>query len=214
MAKTKAKQRERIDDSYEAPKETPRGVVKTLKADVVDGFKHDILEQFFGKSESGSKKSGEMVQGQEISFKKEEARQNASKVETRVQRVEAGIDYARQVINSEKIIRSEGNQVLATRIEEIVIELKHLTRESKALETQFRDITTVVMPRTPGKYHQNFFEWMLTVVRSARMRVENAEQWLKVVSGKGKKKDYWGMFKKHGTSFGLSSERVVAQQTG
>jgi hypothetical protein len=55
---------------------------------------------------------------------------------------------------------------------------------------------------------------MLTVIRGARMKVEDSGAWLSTMQGKKGKKNYWAMFKKHGTSFGMSNERQVATQTG
>ena len=45
-------------------------------------------------------------------------------------------------------------------------------------------------------------------------KVEDSGAWLGKVQGKGAKKGYWGMFKQHGTTFGLSGERSVATQVG
>jgi hypothetical protein len=212
MNKAKTKQRERVnDDSFEATGSLGKGLADTFKNDVVKGFTHDLWEQLLattGETRGGA--SGDLREGEEISFKREEFRREAK----RNAQIEAGIDYKRDIIHAERRIRNVDSQQLSVRVEEIIIELKKLSSSSKALETEFKGIATITMPQAPGKYHQNFFEWMLTVVRSARARVESAEQWLKTISGKGKKKDYWGLYKKHGTSFGLSGERTVAQQTG
>jgi hypothetical protein len=212
MSKAKTKQRERAnDDSFESVDSLGKGLANSFKNDVVKGFSHDFWEQLLAaKGETREGASGDLREGEEISFKREEFRREAKKNA----QIEAGIDYRRDIIHAEKRIGNENSQRLSIRVEEIIIELKNLSKSSKALETEFRGITTIAMPKTPGKYHQNFFEWMLSVVRTARIRVESAEQWLKAIGGKGKKKDYWGLYKKHGTSFGLSGERTVAQQTG
>ena len=99
----------------------------------------------------------------------------------------------------------------------IIIELKRLAASSQELEIEFKDVVMTQNVVKPGKYHQGFFEWVLIVIRNARVRVEDAGAWLSVMHGKkGKKQqqNYWQMFKKHGTTFGLSNERVVATQTG
>lgn len=215
MAKTKSKQRERAnEDSFETQKTT-----KSLGKGLVDSFKNDLLkaspstfwEQLLTvKGEKDQKTAGDMSEGEEISFKREqivkEAKKNAQ--------IEAGINYKQEIIHATERIRRGQTQEIAVRVEEIVIELKKLAKSSKTLEAQFKTITTVTMPKKPGKYHQNFFEWMFNVVKSARTRVESAENWLKAIAGKGKGKDYWSQYKKHGTSYGLSGERAVAQQTG
>jgi hypothetical protein len=212
MAKAKTKQRERINnDSYESTDNLGRGLVTSLKNDVAKGITTGLWEQLLtAKGEYTGKTYGDMTEGQEVSFKKEEFKKEAKNNV----RIEAAIDYSRTIVNAERRIGNENSQKMSMHVEQILIELKQLAKSSKDLESQFREVTTVSMPKTPGKYHQNFFEWMLSIVKSARTRVESAEQWLKAVSGKGKKKDFWGMYKKHGTSFGLSGERTVAQQTG
>ncbi len=209
MAKVKIKQRERSDEnSIEAAKSIGKGVVDSFKNDLVKESVHDLWKQLLSvKEEPDLKTKGDLIEGEEISFKKTEKKKNIV--------IEAGINYKSEMLYGEKRIRNEQNQMLSVRVEEIIHELKKLAKTSKTLEIEFRGITQVSMPKTPGKYHQNFLEWMLTVVKTARIRVENAEQWLKAVSGKGKrKKDFWGLYKKHGTSFGLSGERAVSQQTG
>jgi hypothetical protein len=70
-------------------------------------------------------------------------------------------------------------------------------------------------PKEVGKYHQNFFEWVLIQIQQARVRVEDSSSWLGAVNKKGQgQKGYGGMFKKHGTNFGMSNQRSVATQTG
>ncbi len=208
MAKVKTRQHDKIEeDSIEALRGLGKGVAKSFKEDLVQESIHDIWKQLLSvRGEQTRNTSGDLIEGEEINFKKEETKKNV--------RVEAGIDYRSEILHAEKRARREQDQVLLQRVEEIVVELKKLSKTSKTLEVQFRGITQISTPKTPGKYHQNFFEWMLSVVKTARVRVESAEQWLKAISGKGKRKDYWGLYKKHGTSYGLSGERAVAQQTG
>ncbi len=207
MAKVKTKGHNKIEEnSIEAIRGLGQGVVKSFKEDLVKESIHDIWKQLLSVRGETQRASGDLIEGEEISFKKEENKKNV--------RIEAGIDYRREILQAEKIVRKEQDQVLLQRVEEIVIELKKLSKTSKTLEVEFKGITQITTPKTPGKYHQNFFEWMLSVVKTARIRVESAEQWLKTISGKGRKKDYWGLYKKHGTSFGLSGERAVSQQTG
>ena len=85
---------------------------------------------------------------------------------------------------------------------------------SKEIETQFKDVDTINLPETPGKYHLNFFEWVLSVVRNARMKIEDSKAWLSSAGSRSSKKDHWTTNKKQGTQFGLSGERTVATQTG
>ena len=107
--------------------------------------------------------------------------------------------------------------IRARRGDRNIADARILAASSKELEIQFKDVVVEQRIVKPGKYHQSFFEWMLIIVKTARMRVEDAGTWLSVMHGKKNKRhsqNYWQMFKKHGTTFGLSNERVVATQTG
>src|ERR1035437_8382181 len=129
-------------------------------------------------------------------------------------KVEAGWDYTGEVIHSERRIAQTENRELNAKVSEIIIELKKLTKSSKELEITFREITVEQNPVNPGKYHLNFFEWMLSTIKSARMKIEDSANWTSLFATKKGKKDYWSLFKKHGTSFGSSGERTTATQTG
>jgi hypothetical protein len=70
------------------------------------------------------------------------------------------------------------------------------------------------VPVNPGVYHQNFFERLKSVIKMIRQSVEDSRTWASLSTGRKKQKHYWGLYKKHGTQFGLSSERTVSTQTG
>lgn len=126
---------------------------------------------------------------------------------------EAAIDYHREVVkNRERMSKGEMKE-MHQNIEQIKLELQKLVASSQVLKLEFAEVTMEKTP-TVGQYHLNFFEWMLAVIRTAREKVEDSNAWLGTVKGKGAKKGYWGMFKKHGTTFGLSGERAVATQVG
>jgi hypothetical protein len=67
---------------------------------------------------------------------------------------------------------------------------------------------------TPGKYHESFFAWLFSIIRAARMKVEDSSAWLAAMHSKKKSREYGAMAKKHGTSFSLNNERTVATQVG
>ena len=79
---------------------------------------------------------------------------------------------------------------------------------------EFKEVTMETVPAKPGVYHVNFFEWLFSLIKGIREKIEDSCVWLRAFQSKKSKRGYWAMFKKHGTSFGLSSERVVATQTG
>ncbi len=76
----------------------------------------------------------------------------------------------------------------------------------------------------PGKYHKHFLDHVLSIIRDAKAKIDNAGSWLSTMKGKqkkglgmGKKKskgDYWSQVQKHGTQYMLSGERATATQAG
>lgn len=182
-----------------------KGVGSSIKHDLVEQSISDAWDQLLGieSKPQTQNASGDLQEGQEIVFIKKE-------------RVEAApaINYASEIIHAEKRTENRENGELETKIEEIMIEIKKLSNSSQELQVTFQDITVEALPVSPGKYHLNFFEWMLITIQNARMRIEDSAAWIGVVSGKKNKKDYWSLSKKHGTSYMLSGERTAATQTG
>lgn len=94
---------------------------------------------------------------------------------------------------------------------------RELSALSKSIQGLCSEIQTAVMemPVEPGIYHLNFFEQLRIMLSHIRERVDDSRTWLATWKTNVKKKQgYWGMYKKHGTSFGLSSERTLATQAG
>lgn len=110
-------------------------------------------------------------------------------------------------------MREEQGQ-LNQRVEQIMVELRQLSKSVKQLEGQVKDVDTTMLPPTPGKYHETFFEYVLVMLRNARTRIEDSSNWLNTISKKASKRGFWAMAKKHGTTYSLSGERAVAQQVG
>jgi hypothetical protein len=128
-------------------------------------------------------------------------------------KAEAAIEYHREIVkNREKSSKTEMHE-MRQNIEQIKSELAKLVAASSILKLEFAEVA-VEQTANVGQYQLNFFEWMLNVIRTAREKVEDSNAWLGTVQGKGAKKDYWGMFKQHGTTFGLSGERSVATSVG
>ncbi len=129
--------------------------------------------------------------------------------------VEAAIDYHGDFIKSSERASKVEMHEMSQRLQEIMAELKRLVSSSKVLQSEFANVSVDQAPPEVGEYHINFLDWLLLTVRAAREKVEDSGAWLATAKKKsGKKGGYWGMFKKHGTTFGLSNERSVATQTG
>ena len=213
MAQRKFKSQTNIDlNPIEAVRDISSSVAESAKNDFAKGLMTDLWDQMLGtevrKENATHQTSGDLEEGQEISLKKQ------PKKEENKPQIEAGWDYAGEIIHAEKRITQTENRELDARVSQIMIEIKKLTSSSKELEATFREITVERKIVNPGKYHLNFFEWMLSTIRSARMKIEDSKNWASLFASKKGKRDYWTSFKKHGTSFGLSGERTPATQTG
>jgi len=128
---------------------------------------------------------------------------------------EAAIDYHGDFLRSSEKASLTENREINERLQQIMEELKRLIGSSKVLQAEFADVNMDRTPPQVGEYHLNFFDWLLLTIRTAREKVEDSGAWLATAKSKsGKKGGYWSMFKKHGTSFGLSNERTAATQTG
>lgn len=197
----------------EAFRELGVDLADTLKSDVVDGATRDIWEQFFGGVGAKSEQQGgDLANGQEVTlFQQTQTKQieRAPQLD-----IDPGIDYRRNILHSREKATMVETRELSQQVQEILVELKKLIDTSAVLEAQFKHVTMETAPVSVGKYHTTFFEWLLTMIRQARMKVQDSGAWLAALSSKKSKKGYWGMFKKHGTTFGLSNERTVSTQTG
>lgn len=210
--KGKSKQYKELGIS-EAFNEIKDGVKASVVDDVAKGLITDAWKQFLQGTEapkSHSPSHGEMKQGEEIDLlNKKEATHKAD--------IEPGIDYHREIKQSDKRALEAENYKLQTTVEEIKIELKQLVSRSKEVQNQLKDVAAITVEQRvvkAGKYHESFFSWILVEIRKARAKIEDSAAWLSAVHSKGQKRDYWSMFEQHGTSFGMSNERNVATQTG
>lgn len=174
----------------------------------------DLWTQLLGGEKNSSKDqfAGDLSEGEEIDFKAIKKKKSTEK--SNFNDIEPAIDYKREILQRETQAVRENTQVLKVKIEEILTELKKITATSAELAVEFKEITVEQRIEKPGDYHLNFFQWMLSVVKSARMKIEDSGAWLSVMKSKKGKRNYWAMFEKHGTTFGLSNERVVATQVG
>ncbi len=118
--------------------------------------------------------------------------------------------FSRTVKEHEQKIYQETNMVLQRLKEQVTI----LEKSNKGLVAEMSKVKVQQIPEKSGIYYIRFLEWLLTVVHQMRMKVEDGRTWLVSFTQKKKKMGYWKMYKKHGTTFGLSQERSLASQTG
>lgn len=198
-----------------------RVVTKSIVNDVLKGGVNDFWQQVVTagnsqknvESNSYHETSGDLSEGEELilrNFQKKEQKSKSIEIEAG----ETAVEYKRQILHGESRTAHKITREIETKIQEILIEIKRLMQTSRELQVEFKEVAVEQRVVNPGKYHETFFEWVLTVIKNARMKVEDSGAWLAAFKSKKNKRQYWTMFKKHGTTFGLSNERVVATQTG
>lgn len=205
------------EESFEKPKATVTGAFQDVGKDVMKNFWDQFLKgtadaasvQMFNENifTAGAAHHEDMQEGQEVMLKKAE-----KKAEHRAQHNREY--FVQDVDRDPNLLKRQEQAVLEQQIEQILVELKQLIKASSEMQTAFKEIETENVPVEAGTYHIHFFEWVLSVVRGARQKVEDSGSWLSTSNSKKKQKGYWNQFKKHGTSFALSSERNVATQVG
>jgi hypothetical protein len=168
-------------------------------------FPTEVLKQV-GAIEAPAPRSGEMKPGQEVNLNSVEKSQGKPKGE-----VLGGIDYRREIVHGSEKIRNREVSLQDRTLQELRAEIARLASSVQAVSKEAQAISVEQAPQAAGKYHQNFMEWMLSVIRTARMKVEDSGAWLQVSK---KKNGYSQKAKNLGTKFTLSQERTVATQTG
>lgn len=230
MAK-KTQTQSTIPNPIEALKSAPDAVGKAAQETAKD-FTGDFFKQLFGDllgasskapSESVIKKGTEQIKNLdpktgavELFNAKNHGKTESGKRTEKAPRQEAAINYHRDVLhNRERASRGEVRD-MNDKVKQLTFEIQQLASSSAELRKNFFESSMNHAPAKVGEYHIHFLEWMILMIKSAREKVEDSNAWLNTVKGKGGKKGkgYWGMFKKHGTSFGMSNERAVATQAG
>jgi hypothetical protein len=174
------------DSVLESLRTLGSGVGKTVAKDVATKIPSDALAALLG----GGQAQGEYrpERGNNVGFRRPEMRPRAPYVE-------------------------QTEIHLKEQIESVRSELKALAASIKNLNTDIQRTITEV-PVDPGIYHKNFLERIRSILVMLREQVDDSRSWLSLFAGRKKKMGFWGMYKKHGTQFGLSNERTLATQAG
>lgn len=195
MAAQKKKQGLRNQDTLlEQLRDLGGGTVKTTANDLVGGVASGFINEFLGP------KRADLKPGETVTLPQET-------VPTRP---------VTEVKKPEVIIFTAQEANLAQEVEAFRAELKKTAEELHELNTSVVEVEKAVAqtPARVGKYHLAFFARLRAILRLFRQQVNESRMWLEESFNKKRKRQFWSMFKKHGTSFGLSSERAVSQQAG
>lgn len=220
--KTIKKLKELIGEPIEAIAKEPTGIVKGVSDEAkkeLHQATQDMWKQILmPENEKNTHHDGpvEMSEGHEIDLSQHasDSKDAGHGEKSAHSEADPHINYKREILHYRETISNSENRELNQTVNEIMMELKRLIDSSTIVSAELNAVTVTQAPTEVGKYHINFFEWMLLTLQTARMKVEDSGAWLATMGSKKGKKDYWSEFKKHGTSFGMSNERGVATQTG
>lgn len=192
------------------------GSVGKFGSDVADHFKDEFgqkgidtaWKQILGRFEEQKDHAEKVLhEGEEMILSEE-------KKTVRRPDIAPGIDYHREMRYNSERSHTQDNREVQAKMDQILVELEKLIETSSDLEAHFEVFAVEQKPVEPGTYHLNFFDWMINIIQAARQQIEDSSAWLGALQSKKGKKSYWAMFKKHGTTFGMSNERMVATQSG
>lgn len=191
------------DNVLESLRGVGSSVGKTLTKDVAGKIGSDILQSILGGS---SGQGGELKPNQAIDINAQKEALVEQKTAFRPRPEFKRSEYGQSLLREDEIkVRQQ--------IEAVRKELQTLAASVKKLNQEIHTAVTET-PVAVGVYHLNFFEHLKTVLKSLREQVEDSRTWLSAFMTRKKKMGYWGMLKKHGTSFGMSNERAIATQAG
>lgn len=184
----------------------PEVASAVIKKPAVDELSQDwkiAVTQMLGykekPTENNAHMEGELHEGEEVSFAKPE--EKAKPVA-----IEAAMNYGNEILHAETTIRREEQGELGARIQQIRAQIAQEAASSDS--QQIRSITVESQIQDVGVYDETYHEGLLSRIRA---KARSASE---LVHQKVAKRDFHSLAKKHGTSFSLSAERVVAQQVG
>jgi hypothetical protein len=182
------------DNVLEALRGIPASVGKTVAQDVIGKTSSDVFASLLGQIPN---------QANESKYQNENLQQNEQFPRYSAFHPE---------MNRQKPIKVE-EMGLKQKIESVRAELAALSKSITSLNIEVEK-AIAEMPVDPGIYHINFYERLRSMLLFIRQNVDNSRSWLSMHTSRKKKMGYWGMYKKHGTTFGLSNERTLATQAG
>jgi hypothetical protein len=190
----------------ESLKDISDSSVKATKSDLLEKIPEDFLNQLLGKQDK--KYSGEIIPGESLEFQEVFSGQSEENEKLRKQ-----ISLERRIREEEKILIEKKTNQLRLQLHAIMQEIAALAQSTQDLGEEL-EIATMQVPENPGIYHVVFFEKVLEFIKSFRRKIESAAVWLHASNKRAEKKNYWGMFKKHGTKFLLSPDHYIARSAG
>jgi hypothetical protein len=183
-------------------------VTQSVKKDVFAGVSKDILSQILGRENKPKKVSADLKPGESLEVGEFFSGKYEENLKLRNQ-----IALERRLFAEEKAINTQKSNELKVKLQALMQEVLALAKTTQSLGEKV-EVAAMQAPAQPGIYHLIFFEKLLEFIRNFRKNIESAGTWLQASNKRAEKKNYWSMYKKHGSSFLLSGEHYLQRSAG
>lgn len=197
---------------------TRQNVIESLKdlgsstgtqiTDLIKNTSNDFFRELIGIPSQNNNISREIAAGEEVKISQILSDQNSEirNLKTQVAAIK-NMESEQRKIGEERMVELRIElQAIATEIIKLASATQNLAQET--------EIAMIEVPKNPGIYHKAFFEKILEFVISFRKKIEDASIWLKSINERSKKRNYWSMYKKKGSSFLLSPDHYLQRSAG
>lgn len=186
------------DTLVEALRDLGSGTAKSLGSDFFKRIPQDVYQQT-GLAPQPKK---DPFSGETSSFFEE--RKN---FQERVRQTEF-------VRKQEKLIFTSRERETRTQVAVLIEEAKKLSVAVERFDQEVA-VTAFQAPVEPGIYHINFFQKLISFIKSLTQKIDHASVWISTSTSKNKRRSYyWNQVNKSGTKFMLSQERYMSTQAG
>lgn len=182
------------------------GATKALKTDLFEKGGEEFLSQLFASREK--KYSGDITPGETLEFSEVFSGKHEEN-----KKLKGQIALERQLGQEEKSRIEKKSNELKLQLHAIMQEVLALAQTTQNIGQEV-EIASIQAPVNPGIYHVIFFEKLLEFIKSFRRKIEDASVWLQASNEKALKKNYWGLYKKHGSKFLLSPDHYLQRSAG
>ncbi|HJX59586.1 hypothetical protein A2V61_01495 [Candidatus Woesebacteria bacterium RBG_19FT_COMBO_47_8] len=204
--KPKNLQNIRRSNVLESLKDIGGGTSRSLKNDLLKASSEEFLQQLFGAEKQ--KYSGEITPGETLELTDVFTGDREEKKKQKVQ-----MAFERSLLQEEnRRIEEKGNQ-LKLQLHALMQEVYALAQSTQGLGEEI-EVASMQAPVNPGVYHIVFFEKLLDFVKSFRKKIDNAGIWMHASNRRAEKKNFWSIYKKHGSKFLLSPDHYLQRSAG
>ena len=191
----------------ESLKDLGTGTAKTVKRDLLEASGEDFFRQLLG-TKAEKKYTGEITPGEALELNEVYSGKRQENEKLRGQ-----IELERRLREEEKSrIQEKGNE-LKLQLHALMQEVYELAKTTQGLGHEV-EVASMQAPVNPGVYHVIFFEKLLEFMKSFRKKIEDAQIWLHASNKRAEKKNFWSIYKKHGSKFLLSPDHYLQRSAG